>query len=550
MKLPLPNSARSGHSLIELIAATTCATILLAGLGSVMFIARQIAYTPTASEARIEAAVAVNQLVDELRFASWIVERSTDSIEFVVADRDGDGVAERIRYEWSGAAGDPLERTYNGGTPVAVAEGVDDFELSYLVDEKTVQLTPYSDSAETKLLSNETVAGSSERSVSSGLYVSQQINAGGFASVPASAASWNATRADFYGRNSGSTTETLLLQLRSSGNPYYGPSSEALGNITVAESSISGGAGWNSFSFASPIRGLSLTGRYNLVWASSNGSTACRLIYADTTASGVSESTDSGASWQYMTARQVYYRLWGTYSTAGTPIDVTRSYLTSVTVMLQADDALHSRIDASVPLANEPELVSAVWRADFEPDQPDPTAIDVAGDGDLDWAMSDGSNFDEDTVDQGMWSVNGTLKSLPNNDFTGVTTIEARCRDGAVLRINADRQAGTHGPLIVRVTSSSGMQTLSLNGETAAITEKTLASIEQRSTDWVRFQLLIVPQQNVVRLTVQGREVGAYTYPTYATATTDRCISLSGAGAKFDFVEARVSSEAVVEVVN
>ena len=102
---------------------------------------------------------------------------------------------------------------------------------------------------------------------------------------------------------------------------------------------------------------------------------------------------------------------------------------------------------------------------------------------------------------------------------------------GGVLRINADRQGGTHGPLIVRVVSAGGKQTLTLAGETAAAVEKTLATVERLSTNWVRFRLLIVPQQNIVRLTVNDRVIGTYTYPTYNTNTTND-FSLSPATAR------------------
>ena len=131
-----------------------------------------------------------------------------------------------------------------------------------------------------------------------------------------------------------------------------------------------------------------------MVWAGANAAIACLLNYADSTPSGgVSGSTgsDPGATWQSLPSRYMFYRLYGTYTTEGTPVDVTRSELTGVKVALQTDDAAHSRIESAIPLDNEPEPVSAVWRADFEPGQPDPTAIDLDGDGNLDWAMESGS---------------------------------------------------------------------------------------------------------------------------------------------------------------
>lgn len=90
---------RNGHTLIELVAAMVASGVLLAGLGAVMLIGRQIAYSPSASTHRIEESRVVNDLADELRFATFIVAHTSNVLEFVVADRDSDGAGERIRYE-------------------------------------------------------------------------------------------------------------------------------------------------------------------------------------------------------------------------------------------------------------------------------------------------------------------------------------------------------------------------------------------------------------------------------------------------------------------
>lgn len=545
---------RCGHSFIELVTAMASSALLLAGLSAVLMISRQIAYAPTASNARLTAARVVNRLSDELRSAKWVMDSSPTAIEFVIADRNADGAGERIRYEWTD--GD-LQRTINNGPATTVVAGVEDFLLEYAFATTTDRLYPVSESTVTVLAFNTNVQGNVFRPIGSGLWVSQQINP----SLPAGAVAWNATRVEFYGRRNGSGG-TTLVQLRSSGAPNHGPTSEVLGATSIADASLSGGAGWNSATFGSEIRGLAPGERCNLVWASAN--TGCFLQYADGTSgsgSGVSETSGSnpGAAWQYNSSRNVFYRLYGTYATVGTPVDVKRSRIAAVRVTLQTDDTPHSRIESSTSLKNEPTQVSAVWRADFEPDplNPtalDPTAIDVDGNGyasnEHDWMMGSGA-FAVNAVNNGQWTVSGSLQSRPLNNFTDVTSIDARCRLGGVLRINADRQGGTHGPLIVRVVSSGGKQTLTLSGESAASTEKVLATVERLPTNWVRFRLLIVPQENCVRLTVNDRMIGTYAYPPpYNTNTTDRCISVSGTGSQFDYVEACVLRGTTVELVN
>src|SRR5205085_11182659 len=118
---------RSAHTLMELVVAMAASTFLVVGMGSVMFIARQIAYTPTESANRAVASDQVSQICDELRYATAIIQQSSQILEFVVADRNNDGTAEKIRYEWSGVAGDPLKKSVNGGTSVNVIPSITSF---------------------------------------------------------------------------------------------------------------------------------------------------------------------------------------------------------------------------------------------------------------------------------------------------------------------------------------------------------------------------------------------------------------------------------------
>src|SRR6478735_8567204 len=140
---------RRGFTMLEMIVAMVASAVLLAGLGSVMFIARQIAYSPTAANRRAKTGDLVNQISDELRYATIILQQTPQILEFVVADRNGDGTSEKIRYEWSGTVGDPLRKTINGGTAVDVLPTVNSFVVTLQQQAKTTTLTTTTESAET-----------------------------------------------------------------------------------------------------------------------------------------------------------------------------------------------------------------------------------------------------------------------------------------------------------------------------------------------------------------------------------------------------------------
>jgi hypothetical protein len=531
------------------MTAMVASAALLAGLGSVMMIARQIAYTPSASAKRLEASEAVSKLADDARCATFIATHTPYVFEFVVSDRDGDGAAERFRYEWSGVPGDPLKKTTNGGTAVVLVDSVQNFQYSLVTNSQTTAVTTTANSAEAVLASSTTIQSSTDWDITGSEFAAQQINPLAFASVPANAISWNATKVDFYGKQEGmgGGASTLLVQLRIAGDPNNSPTGSVLGQISIPEASLTSGQNWNSFVFPEPVRDLALHRGYSLAWAGIDGNKAARLRPSNVTASGVSGSVDAGATWQVMSAPQIVYRLYGTYTTPGPTYNVTRNYATRLNVVLQGGAASHSRINASVPLANRPELLSAYWRTDFDAD---PTVIDVTRDGVADWIVTDGDAFDTATLVDGVWQTNESLESRARNDFTKITTVDVRCRNtsvggnGAVVQINADRQGGTHAPLFVRLQlQSDGTQTLTLFGKSNDTTNVSLFQRKFLSNGFVRFRMTVLPANNLVNLTINDEDQGTFSYPTFAPLADDRFLTFyeSTSHAEFDHVELRIA---------
>jgi hypothetical protein len=539
-----------GHTLMEMVVAMVASAFLLAGLGSVMMIGGQVAYTPSASIRRTEAADAVNQIAEELRYATLVIQQTPQILEFVVADRNADGTAEKIRYEWSGTPGDPLYKKLNTAAAVVILDSVEEFAVSFQQKSITTTLNTTTDSAEAVLISNANSPSGSERDISAAKYSAQQINPAAFtAPIPANVISWNATKVDFQARDNSSSDETLVVQLRSTGEPLDSPTSLALGQKTIPEAAIGGGVAWRTAVFPSPVRDLSFLRRYSLVWGGMGSGDAARLLYNDSASSGVHESNDGGATWQFMTTRQVFYRLYGTYTTPSTSYNVTRNYVSHVGLVLQSGTQSHARIDARIPLASLPELLSGFWRADFNVN---PTTTNANGDAVADWVLAGGATFSTATLINGIWYVNGALETRPLNDFVKIPFVDVRCRNssvggnGAVVRINADRQGGLYAPLLVYLQrQADGTQTLTLHGKTSDAATKQLFARSRLPGGLVRFRLTILPQYDVVNLQINEEDQGTFTYPTYAPSViTDRFLTLYAdtSSAEFDYVDVRTAN--------
>ncbi len=126
----LHHRRQRAFTILEMLVAMVASAFLLAGLGSVLFIARQTAYSPTAASRRSRTADIANLISDELRYATIITQQTPQILEFIVADRNNDGVSEKIHYEWSGTPGDSLRKSINGGALVDVLTSVYAFSVT------------------------------------------------------------------------------------------------------------------------------------------------------------------------------------------------------------------------------------------------------------------------------------------------------------------------------------------------------------------------------------------------------------------------------------
>ena len=112
-------------TLLELVLSLAITSVLAVAVSSAIFIATQS--LPRSGD-MLDAAVDMSLLDDALRgeveLATAILDVSDKRIEFLVADRDGDEIEERIELSWSGGAGTPLTRKVNGGAPVEVLSAV------------------------------------------------------------------------------------------------------------------------------------------------------------------------------------------------------------------------------------------------------------------------------------------------------------------------------------------------------------------------------------------------------------------------------------------
>lgn len=133
--------ARRGFTLLEMIVSSMLLSIVLSAATALMFITARTA--PADEDPGIVAAEtlrALDMLASELGFAHTITAAEAHRVEFIIRDRDAEGVDDIISYQWSGVAGEPLTRTVGNRGAQPVIRSVASLELTYTLSEDATSL--------------------------------------------------------------------------------------------------------------------------------------------------------------------------------------------------------------------------------------------------------------------------------------------------------------------------------------------------------------------------------------------------------------------------
>ena len=540
---------RRGLTLVELVVAMAVTTLVMVGVGSAMLVASHALPDKSRPALQLlEASGVVQQIRTELAMAIQVTERSASAVTFTVADRDGDGSPERIRYAWSATPGDPLARQYNGGAEVAVLEHVYELDLHYEVKTATEPYPgPLIESAETELMGYESATSLSEEHVHDNQWWAQYFKP----TLPADAVRWKVTRVQSVMKRDHGNDTTTAIQLRLPMTDDR-PSEVIVDEATVAQLSLSDSYAWIERSFANasgllPEAGLCLA-------FTTTGSNSARLLYqgGDVWLPGAG-FVEGKPAWQApVTDKALLFRVYGTTFTAGPVQKATRQYVLGARLSVRTGNDAGSRFDAAVRMLNAPEVLTAVWEADFDVD---PTLTDMNGDGLGDWTVRGGSAIGAGSLVDGVWKAsNGhaPLDTSPNHDFAELTTVRVRFRntglggEGAVFSVNADSTSSITAPIVAHLQlQGDDTQTLTVYRKTSSVTLVTLVTVSGLPRDFVDLRLLIDPALDTVNVRVAGVDHGTYYYSTIASAgggAGDRSATLQpvGSHAEFDHVSVRV----------
>lgn len=541
-------SVRSAYTLIELTVAIFASSFLLAGLGSSIYIATQIVNPSTRTQHILDGTQTVQQIADEIRFANYIIDRSPTMIEFVTNDRTGDDQPDRIRYEWSGTAGDPLTKVLNDSAPQDVIPEIDHFDLSFNIETTDEEFeSPAVQSSEQLLDKYTGTTLVSSYKVTTQDWIGQYIPLAEFSDqpLPGDTLHWSVTKIRVrarYTNSGGDGVGSVKLTTATGDNK---PSSTVLDETEFLESSLSASFTIEEMVFdgdveIGPNQDVCITIEHKA------NSSPAHIQYDEHDDNWRLATNDAGATWTHPPYQDALrYELYGTYTQPSyTTETISHQRMDSVSIELQIGDN-KTLISTETNLYNRPELTSAHWSAGFNND---PTAIDWNFDGSGDWKMRDNSAFDVTTLVGGVWQAySGELDTTPANDFSKPTLINVRMRNtsvggkGAVCWINADWNGSEAAPIYAALKlQSDGTQTLSVFSKEDNSTANEVATVTGLTDGFIDVRIAVLPNEDIFAVWHDDQFIGSFNYVPFVTGNSDRFVSLLEDGSEAEFAGVRV----------
>ena len=352
---------RSGVSLLELMVTLPSATILIGAMAmSITIMMRAKSQDDTLFRSTYDLSKAATQIASDLENAVSHVSSSSAHIEFVVPDRNGDGLPEQMRYEWGGTTGANANKIlwkYNQEPLGVLFDDIGAFEL--LTSTVTVP-----NAVPNHLLPEVTVLGSIN-AYPSGVFREQIINASnsiGQYFVPTVAQSgeeWDLGTIRIMARAADANTDGILcVRVMRADTTSRLPIAPILSEVRIAESRL--GTSYQWLDIPSPIswqtEGTPLC--ITLSYSGGMGDVARVQFIENGTGMPASASlvtsSNGGVSWTSSgSTRGLRFYAFGFFQGYSGKAD--RKFLSSIDLKLGSSRSVPQRIQTSVRLPAVPE---------------------------------------------------------------------------------------------------------------------------------------------------------------------------------------------------
>ena len=355
------NRRRSGVTMLELMVTLPTATILVGAMAMcITIMMRAKSQDDTLFRSTYDLSIAASQIASDLESAVSHVSSSTTHIEFVVPDRNGDGLPEQMRYEWGGATGANANKIlwkYNQDPIAVLFDDVGSFNL--------LKATASAPATVSNHLLSETAALKSINAFPDCVFREQVINASNpigqyfIPEIPGSGIKWDLGSLRIMVRAADANTDGILcIRVMRSDTTTKLPIAPILAEVKIAEARLGTSYQWLDIPI-SPIswqaQGVPLC--ITLGYGGGTGDVA-RVQYVENGTgmpanANLVTSIDGGTIWTASNVtRGLRFYAYGFYD----GYTGQRSFLSSVDLKLGSSRTTTQKIETSVRLPASPEI--------------------------------------------------------------------------------------------------------------------------------------------------------------------------------------------------
>ncbi len=356
-----PSQRRSGVTMLELMITLPSATVLIGAMAMcITIMMRAKSQDDSLFRSTYDLSNAATQIASDIESAVSHVSSSTTHMEFVVPDRNSDGLPEQMRYEWGGTTGANANKIlwkYNQGPLSVLFDDVGTFEL-----QKSTVLAPVS---VPNHLRSDVAVLKSINAFPSGVFREQVINSSNsigqyfIPDVPGTGIKWDLGSIRILVRAADANLDgTLRIRVNASNTTTKLPIAPILAEVKIAESRLGTDYQWLDIPIA-PIswqaQGVPLC--ITVGYGGGTGDVA-RIQFVENGTGMPANATlvtsiDGGTTWVASNgARGLRFYAYGLYDGyAGQ-----RSFLSSVDLKLGSSRRTTQKIETSVRLPASPEI--------------------------------------------------------------------------------------------------------------------------------------------------------------------------------------------------
>lgn len=428
--------SRLGYSLIEMVLSLTLLSLVMATVSSAVIFAGSASQDEDGPEMTLAMdGRAISQIAEDLSLAGYLLEQSDNTVTIVVADRTGDGNPDRIRYAWSGKAGDPLTYQINDDNAINLLDSTASFELDYTL-QAVASALPNADyyGSETTIEAHTKVDSESEKQVKAdewfGQVVTPSLSSGSHGFMPTRLLLYASGKAPYTGQS------LVSLKDRSGSTP---------GNTTFAsqaldESKLDEQRRWWELAFDNASF-VSNTDDIGFFVSYVSGQDEVLNVFEVSSGGGKVYSQDSGVSWTLESDKSLLYQLFGRERLTDTmQHTVSQTHMVKTKITLQSVAANRSPLIRTVRMMLAPTKLDMMAQTGFDAD---PTTADIDGNGKPEWNHSAGT-FPATSLGNGLWVCDGQLIFQPD----GLSSMDV-IRIATRMRSNDTLGPAIYGPYTV-----------------------------------------------------------------------------------------------------